>query len=605
MTTRQKVSWLIICPVLLLIVLVPLALHGLAEKDLEHAQFYNTGKTINGFLSSYCKGFEAAMADGDPAKLAAFYSDQYRSPDRGRWVWGPEVQESGAAVSHRRLEGEQDYAADEILMENRDYLASFDGLDRNWCKIDLIETIELERSAVLTVKLIADGRDLNGRFFQDRNFVRWHLVNEATDGEAYDWKIVRDEPVEGVRVAGERTGLVEMDPATLGIDFRHQRDPKLDMKQYRDDLKFGVIQHASGGISAADYDHDGRPDLLFLDGQQIRLYRNVETSDEGAVRFSDVTTEAGLDGIGETHVGLFADFDNDGDRDLFLGRYLAPNKILENDGNGVFVDVSAEMGIDVTVPSTSATLLDYDRDGFLDIYLAVNGHAFEALPRLPFFAQNGRPNRLFRNDGGQRFVDVTDSSGVGDVGWSLAVASGDVDGDGWTDLAVANDFGRKNLYRNNRDGSFTEIAKDAGVLDFSGGMGLTFGDFNDDGWVDLYTSNINSNQRWFGEDMTVGQYIRNVVRTRWMLTDLFEYFQLYRLVGNDWVELGQQIGEGNSLFQNRGGGEGKVAFEELKDSHTGRAGWGWSVNFFDVDNDSDLDLYAANGWISNTPGTDL
>ncbi len=605
MTTRQKVSWLIICPILLLIILVPWALHGLAEKDQEHAQFYNTGKTINGFLSSYCKGFEAAVVDGDPTKLTAFYSDRYRTPDRGRWVWGPETMESGAAVSHRRLEGEQEYTVAELSAETQDYLDSFAGLDRNWCKIDLIETIELEQSAVLTVKLIADGRDLAGRFFQDRNFVRWHLVNEATPGEAYVWKIVRDEPVEGVRVAGERTGLVEMNPTDLGIDFRHQRDARLDMKQFRDDLKFGVIQHASGGISAADYDQDGRPDLLFLDGQQIRLYRNVETTVEGAVRFTDVTSEAGLNGIGQTHVGLFADFDNDGDRDLFLGRYLAPNKLLENDGRGVFADVSAEMGVDVTVPSTSATLLDFDRDGFLDIYLAVNGHAFEALPRLPFFAQNGRPNRLFRNNSGEGFVDVTEASGVGDVGWSLAVASADVDGDGWTDLAVANDFGRKNLYRNNRDGSFSEIAKEAGVLDFSGGMGLTFGDFDDDGWVDMYTSNINSNQRWFGEDMTVGQYIRNVVRTRWIFTDFLEYFQLYRLVGNDWVELGQQIGEGNSLFKNSGGGEGQIAFEELKDSHTGRAGWGWSVNFFDVDNDTDLDLYAANGWISNTPGTDL
>jgi len=176
---------------------------------------------------------------------------------------------------------------------------------------------------------------------------------------------------------------------------------------------------------------------------------------------------------------------------------------------------------------------------------------------------------------------------------------------------VANDFGRKNLYRNNRDGTFSEIAKEAGVLDFSGGMGLTFGDFDDDGWVDLYTSNINSNQRWFGEDMTIGQYIRNVVRTRWIFADFLEYWNLYSLVGSDWVELGQQIGEGNSLFRNLGAdgvgesGADKVAFAELNDSHTRRAGWGWSVNFFDVDNDTDLDLYAANGWISNTPGTDL
>ena len=181
------------------------------------------------------------------------------------------------------------------------------------------------------------------------------------------------------------------------------------------------------------------------------------------------------------------------------------------------------------------------------------------------------------------------------------MAAADYDGDGDGDLVVANDFGRKNLYRNEGDGTFSEVAREAGVLDFSGGMGVAFGDFDDDGLVDLYTSNINSNQRWFGEDMTVTQYTRNVLRSRWMLADFMEYWDLYGLIGSEWIELGKQIGEGNSLFRNRGDG----TFEELKDSHTARAGWGWSVAFFDYDNDTDLDIYAANGWISATPGTDL
>ncbi|MEM7354668.1 MAG: VCBS repeat-containing protein [Acidobacteriota bacterium] len=606
MTTRQKVSWIIIVPFLVLLVAVPLTLHGLAEQDAEHARFYNSGKTINNFLSAYCKGWEAAFAGSDPAKITTAYSPRYDSSGRGRWTWAEEVPETGVAVVRRQAEDGLDYDLDDLSAETADYLATFKTLDRTICKIDLIETMELERSAVLTAKLIADGTDLDDRAFQDRHIVRWHLANEATDGTAYDWKIVRDELVHGVRVAGDRGGLVDTEPASVGIDFEHQRDPNLHIETYRDDLKFGVIQHASGGVSAADYDQDGRPDLLFLDGRRIRLYRNVETSEEGGVRFEDTTAAAGLDGIGRTHTGLFADFDNDGDRDLFLGRYLTPSMYFENDGQGSFTDKSAEMGLGVVVPSTSATLLDFDRDGYLDLYLGINGNAFEALPRLPFYAQNGQPNRLFRNDGGKGFVDVTEASGTGDVGWTLAVAVGDVDGDGWSDLAVANDFGRKNLYRNNQDGTFSEIAKQAGVLDFSGGMGLTFGDFNDDGWVDLYTSNINSNQRWFGEDMTVGQYIRNVMRSKWLFADFFEYWDLYRLVGNDWIELGQQIGEGNSLFANRSASaDGGVAFEELNGSETRRAGWGWSVNFFDVDNDTDLDLYAANGWISNTPGTDL
>ena len=196
---------------------------------------------------------------------------------------------------------------------------------------------------------------------------------------------------------------------------------------------------------------------------------------------------------------------------------------------------------------------------------------------------------------------MTDESGVGDAGWTLAVAAGDYDGDGFGDLAVANDFGRKLLYRNNGDGTFSDVAKKAGVLDFGAGMGVAFGDYDGDGRADLYTSNISSNQRWFGEDKTVAQYIRNVMRTRWFLADLGEYLRLFRLVGDDWKDLGRQIGEGNSLFRNRGDG----SFEEMHDSRAVRAGWGWGVAFFDLENDADLDIYAANGWISNTPDTDL
>lgn len=614
MTTKQRVARMSLVPLAVFLVGVPMLRYHLQEKDQLHARFYNSGKTINAFLKDYCQAIEGAVADGSQDALLDLYSHAYDAPNRGQVRFASQRSIGPVTARTLRAEGQTNYSRDQLKDEVSLYLEEVSDLQKTICKIDLIEDLEVEKAARLTVKLIFDGHAPDGQAFQDRIFYRWQLVNEGTPG-TYLWRIVSDELVEGVRVAGDRQGLVSADLESLGIDFQHRRDPNLHMKEQQQALQFGVIQHASGGISASDFDLDGRPDLLLLDGVESRLYSNAGTNADGDPQFRDVTAEVGLSGLDRAHVGLFADFDNDGDRDLFVGRYLAGNRYFENVGDASqtdgpqtvrFVERGAEMGLDDVVPSTSATLLDFDRDGDLDIYLGLNGNAFEAFPRLPFYARNGKANRLYRNDGTAGFTDVTESSGTGDTGWTLAVASGDVNGDGFPDLAVANDFGRKSLYLNQGDGRFREVAKDAGVLDFSGGMGLAFGDFDDDGRLDLYTSNINSNQRWFGEDMTVGQYMRNIATTRWAALDAMEYMALYRLVGSAWTELGQQIGEGNSVFRNLGSDDdGNVAFEEIKDSHADRAGWGWSVAFFDLDNDTDLDLYAANGWISNTPGTDL
>jgi hypothetical protein len=604
---RRLLKKLAMLTVVLLVIVgsvIGAALYIMARSDQEHARFFNTGKSVNTFLGNYTRALRESFDKKDPAPVMSLYSDRFWSPGRGHWQMAPASEESDVSISRVVIKGRDDFDKQQLRGEVGNYLDSIKSISNIWTKIDMIEEVELERRVVLRVKFILDGTDPHGVVFQDRYFYRWSLVNEGTLG-AFDWKIVKDELVEnagmleGLRVGGDGAGFKEVDLKGAGIDFKHSRDPKLDAEKYSAKMKFDIIEHGSGGVSVTDYDNDGRQDIFFPDGVRSRLYRNVSDG-SGEVKFVDVTTEVGLDGIDQANAGLFADVDNDGDDDLFIARYLAPNKFFRNDG-GKFVDQSKEFGLDFNSTSVTAVFLDYDRDGYVDLYIGLYGNAFNDVPRLPFFAQNAQPNRLYHNEHGHGFRDVTTSSGAADTGWALAVASADYDGDGYPDIAVANDFGRKCLFHNNGDGTFTDVAKQAGVLDFSGGMGVTFGDFDGDGLIDLYTSNINSNQRWFGEDMTVSQYMRNVARTRWMILDLPQYKKFYDLVGSNWTSIGTAIGKGNSLFKNNGDG----TFTELKESHTARAGWGWSVAFFDADNDTDLDIYAANGWITNKNKDDL
>jgi hypothetical protein len=570
-------------------------------QDREHERFYQVGRSVNEFLKQYGEVFREGIVAHDVSPILSLYSDHYRSPDRGSWVLGPARLEGDVAVSLLQTQEAAPFDREELRRDLELYSQTLQSVDEVTFKINLIESMPDANHVVLTVKFVLDGRDCEGAVLQDRHFYRWELVNDAPAGEPREWKIVKDELVEGIRVAGSGRGFVEASLTQLGIQYSHERDPRLNPETADGGVKFGVIQHAGGGVSAVDYNNDGRADLFFADGKRCRLFRNEGTSSSGEVHFTDVTTAAGLEGIGAAAVGLFADVDNDGNKDLFLIRYCAPCLFFHNNGHGRFIDWTQQMKLDLNVPAMSACFLDYDRDGFLDVYVAVSGDAFHDIPRLPFFARNGGKNRLLRNMAGKHFIDVTDTSGAGATGWGMATAAGDIDNDGFPDLAVANDFGRKCLLHNNGNGTFSDITREAGVLDFSGGMGVVFGDVDDDGYLDVYFANINSNQRWFGEDITVNHYIRNILRSKWLLADFEEFRELHRLLGPRWRELGKMIGKGNSLFRNNRDG----TFTELTDSNTHRAGWGWGVAFFDMYNSTRLDLYAANGWISNKPGTDL
>ncbi len=572
----------------------------MSQEDKHHAAFCSCCTSIKGLLSEYGNALEKSLLSNDFASLEKLYAAEYWSDNRGHWQFETPSDLGGVHLANFVAIGNEPASRDKAIEDAKQYLSGIKKIDYVKFKINLIEEIEPDVSAILTIKCVLDGQDTESKLFQDRMFFRWKIENRGSPGND-NWQILRDELVEGVRVAGSGQSFVRIEAQEMGIDYRHCRDPKLDKTNPNVHLKFALIEHAAGGVSAVDYDGDGNTDVFFADGVRSRLFRNVTPIGARSVAFDDVTNESGLGAIDQACSAMFGDFDNDGDKDLFVSRYFAPCKFFRNDGNGHFVDATSAVDLDLVAPCVSSCLLDYDGDGFLDIYVGVNGDAFHDAPDIPFYSTNGQPNRLYRNLAGKRFVDVTKESGTGNRGWTLAVTSGDYNNDGHPDLAVANDFGRKVLYHNNGNGTFTDRAKEAGVLDFSGGMGIAFADINGDDAPDLLTSNIESGQRYFGEEITLWQFMRNEIRSGWIWSDLPVYQELYGLLDETWRDLGKQIGEGNSVFCNQGDGK----FKEWKDCHANRAGWAWSVNPFDFDNDGDMDIYVANGWVSGKRKDDL
>src|SRR5262249_48445057 len=234
------------------------------------------------------------------------------------------------------------------------------------------------------------------------------------------------------------------------------------------------------GCAFLDYDGDGHLDIFLVNSSRLpgftgkgpfypALYRN-----RGNGTFEDVTKPAGL-AIDCYGMGCaVGDYDNDGHPDLYLTA-LGPNHLFHNNGNGTFTDVTAHAGVGDPRWSSSAAWLDYDRDGRLDLFVCNYCRWNERMKNVcpdsrgrrhictPNFYE-GAPSTLYHNEGGGVFKDVTRRAGVyNDVGKSLALAVFDENDDGWPDIAIANDLEPDLLYRNNRDGTFTEVGVEAGT----------------------------------------------------------------------------------------------------------------------------------------------
>jgi hypothetical protein len=248
-----------------------------------------------------------------------------------------------------------------------------------------------------------------------------------------------------------------------------------------------------------------------------------------------------------------------------------------------------------------ASWADYDNDGYLDLYV---GRYLDPRTSIPttFYARNGTGNQLYHNNGDGTFTNATAKSGTGDPGLCLGTVFGDYDDDGYPDLYVVNDFGRKTLFRNNRNGTFTDVTVKTGTLAYGAGMSASMADYDNDGRLDLYCTNIRSEHAWYAAPPTVARYMLNSWTQGVWSSDMPLYWQIFRQSGFQFVEVFKQMASGNTLLRNRGDG--------TFDDTTVRAGanppgWFWGASFADFDNDGWQDIYAADGWVKNESDTEL
>ena len=348
------------------------------------------------------------------------------------------------------------------------------------------------------------------------------------------------------------------------------------------------------GVAVTDLDRDGFDDVYVM----ARWGRNQFFRNRGDGTFEEIAAQIGLDLADHTSSALFADFDNDGDLDVFLGRTLVPSVYMVNEG-GRFVDRSAEL-IDGPLPAlvSSVSAVDYDGDGLLDLYLST----YAAGMRVPSQMQMaylpgmdglelwqfrlsdenhvmtnrfGPPNVLLRNQGGGRFARVENTAlklfkNTYQATWA------DYDNDGDMDVYVVSDFAPNNLYRNDGAGGFTDVTDETGTADIGFGMGASWGDFDEDGLLDLYVTNM---------------YSKAGLRITAQLDEVDPNFG--------------RMARGNTLFRNKASGFERVSSLERPGLLVEKAGWGWGSQFVDLDNDSDLDIYALSGYYTAPSAVEL
>jgi hypothetical protein len=406
-----------------------------------------------------------------------------------------------------------------------------------------------------------------------------------------------------------------------------------------------LLETTGCGAAAFDYDGDGWLDLFVVNGTTLdgfpagkeptsHLYRNRRDG-----TFEDVTARAGLALVGWGQAACAGDYDNDGHEDLFV-TFWGQDRLFRNRGDGTFEETTKRAGLESTRKrwGSGCAFLDYDRDGRLDVFAANYidlDLSTTPVPESGLCRYKGVPvacgppgltggrNVLFRNKGEGRFEDVSEPSGIAGASgtYGLGVSTLDFNGDGWIDIYVANDSNPSALYRNNRDGTFTDIAVAAGCAYSQdgkpqAGMGVAVGDYNRDGRMDIFKTNFAGDTstmyanagNGLCEDRTFAAGIgRN---TRWLGwgvafldLDLDGWLDLFLVNGHVYPEVEQLKTEAGYrqrkvVYRNNGSGRFDDVTERLGPPVTiPKAGRG--AAFADYDNDGDVDVLVNN--VHDTP----
>jgi hypothetical protein len=336
---------------------------------------------------------------------------------------------------------------------------------------------------------------------------------------------------------GQKTASHPATPAALpsfedvtaksGINFRHS---------FGEEKLSSIMEATGSGCAWVDYNNDGYLDLYVLSGRYLEgvtkfskpdgvdatnhLYRN-----NGDGTFTDVTTQVGVPGTGFAMGVTVGDYDNDGYEDIYVTGWNSA-VLYHNNGDGTFSDVTAKAGVENPHFGVGAAFLDYDRDGKLDLYVG-DYLQFDPNAKMRYFTADGFPgpldyegtaDRLFHNNGDGTFSDVSAKAGIANpAGRAMGVTTGDYNNDGWPDIYVANDTMESYLYRNNRDGTFTNMAEDVNTAFGANGeatsaMNPIFGDYDNDGWQDLFVSDMRYH-RLFHNPGATGFFLDTTVET--------------------------------------------------------------------------------------------